>query len=56
MKKLKQVFSGVLRYFKDKEDDDVLKIKKVTLFVFSFMAASSTVGELICIYLKVSMK
>jgi signal transduction histidine kinase/CheY-like chemotaxis protein len=41
---------AVWRYFKDKEDDDVLKVKKVTLLVFSFMAASSTVGELICVY------
>ena len=56
MNKLGQAFNGVLQYFKDKKDDDVLKIKKLTLFVFSFMAASSSVGEIICIYLKVSIK
>jgi signal transduction histidine kinase/DNA-binding response OmpR family regulator len=45
-----EVLHVVLRYFKDKEDDDMLKVKKITLLVFSFIAATSTIGELICVY------
>jgi hypothetical protein len=44
------VLDLVLRYFKDKEDDDLLKVKKLTLLVFSILAATSTVVELICVY------